>query len=178
MNQLRQSMASNARAWLVATSALGVAACAVQSPAVITSSVGEAPNALAQINLIEPDSGQAQRLALYSALKETLQTRGIGLSDDADTVADLAISVSPSPVGIYASEAGKTDQEPDALVTTRKRRWYDACEAVRFQATMVIYNRADGELRKTSKAESVACGDSDLPVAELADLLAADILSN
>ncbi len=115
---------------------------------------------------------------MFAALAGALQSRGVGLSETADAVADLAISVSPSPVGIFASEAGKTDSEPDALVTTRERRWYDACEAVRVQATLVLYDRSNGQLRKSSKAESVACADSELPFAQLSELLADDLLSD
>ncbi|MEM8724097.1 MAG: hypothetical protein AAGE86_01105 [Pseudomonadota bacterium] len=155
-----------------------MAGCAVQSPPVLTSSVGQAPSAIARIHLIEPDAEQAQRGALFAAMVQELRGRGVELSEDADAVADIAISVSPSPVGLYASEAGKSDEEPEALATTRKRRWYDACEAVRVQATLVVYNRADGALRKSSKAESMDCDDGEPPIAELAALLADDLLSD
>ncbi len=99
------------------------------------------------------------------------------IAEDADAVADFAISVSPSPVGLYASEAGKSDDQPEQIATTRKQRWYDACEAVRVQASLVLYNRGNGELLKSSKAESMGC-EGDMPVAELAELLADDLLAD
>ena len=178
MDHLRHSRPIPARSWIVATGAACLAACSVQTPPTIRTSAGAAPSAVSELYLIEPESEQAQRAQFHSAITRKLQERGVNLSEGAALVADLAVSVSPSPVGIFASEAGKTDAEPVSVATTRERRWFDACEAVRVQATLVLYNRADGTQMKSSKAESMGCANAEAPVDEIAALLVDDLLSD
>jgi len=178
MDTLRHSWAIDARSGIAACVALCFAGCSVQSPPVVTTSVGNAPSSITEIHILEPDSDQTQRGQLYVALTQELADRGVAPSGSANLVADLAISVSPGTVGVYASEAGKTNAEPDQLATTRKRRWYDSCEAVRIEASLAVYNRSDGTLQKSSDAESISCADSPLPVAELASVLADDLLAD
>ena len=178
MDHLRPSRPIRARSWIVAAGTASLAACSVQSPPTIRTSIGNAPTTISNLHLIEPESDQSQRAGLHAAIARQLRERGIALSEDADLVADLAVSVSPSPVGIYASEAGKTDAEPAPMANTRERRWYDACEAVRVQASLVLYRRDSGAQMKSSKAESMGCADAEPPVDELAALLVTDLLAD
>ncbi len=178
MTTLRHSWAIDARSVIAGCAAVWLAGCSVQSPPVLRTSAGTAPSSITQIHVIEPDADQTQRGQFYAAVTQELQRRGVEQSETASLVADLAISVTPGPVGVFASEAGKTDKEPDQLTTTRKSRWYDACEAVRVEASLVAYNRADGALQKTSKAEGFMCENGKPPFGDLARLLADDLLAD
>lgn len=178
MDHLRPSRPIRARSWIVATCAASLAACSVQSPPTIRTSVGTAPTAISTIHLVQPESDRTQRAAFHSSVVQALSDRGISISDSAPYVGDLAMSVSPSPVGLYVSEAGKTDAEPSPMATTRETRWYDACEAVRIQASLVLFDRSNGTQLKSSEAESIACADADPPMEEIAALLVEDLLSN
>ncbi len=178
MDHLRPARPIRARSWIVAVGAVSLAACSVQTPPGIRTSVGSTPTPISSIHLIEPESEQAQRTQLHAAIARQLRDRGVALSQDANIVADLAVSMSPSPVGIYASEAGQTDTEPASMATTRERRWYDACEAVRLQASLVLFNRESGVQMKTSKAESMGCAEAEPPVDEIAALLVEDLLAD
>ena len=117
-------------------------------------------------------------MSFHKAVVDELQRRGVEQNVDAAMVADLSLAVSAGTVGVYASEAGETAGEPEQLVTIRKSRWYDACKAIRVEASMVSFRRTDGELQKTSKAESMICEGQDLPLDELASLLVDDLLAD
>lgn len=178
MNTLRHSRARRTRSLIALSMMICLAACAVRTPPAITASSGASATSPTQILVVEPDSEQEQRRSFHNAVVQELQRRGVENSSDAAMIADLAIAVSSGTVGVYASEAGNTDSEPDQLVTMRKSRWYDACKAIRVEASLVAYRRSDGELQKSSKAESMICEGQELPLADLASLLVDDLLED
>ncbi|MEL6530348.1 MAG: hypothetical protein AAFQ27_10320 [Pseudomonadota bacterium] len=178
MTEYCQSRAPSAQPAIIALAAACLAGCSVQSPPELRTSIGTAPSSIAQMQLIAPDSDQTQRGQFHQAVSRELQQRGVTLSETAGLVADLAMSVSPGPVGVFASEAGKTDNQPTQIGSTRKSRWYDSCEAVRVEASLALYDRTSGGLMKSGKAESFMCENGAPPYEDLARLLVDDLFGS
>ena len=164
-------------AFVLAGSCL-VAGCSVTSAPALTVASNGTPRAFSQIELIEPDSAQAQRSGFYSAVAKDLQDKGIGLSEGADAVGDLSLSVTPSAIGVFVNDKSAPDASARPIATVRNSRWYDKCGTVRVSASLVVYDRSSGTELGNSKAEAITCEGGDVPNDELAALLVSDLLAN
>jgi len=154
-----------------------LAGCAVQTPPEIRSSRGDAAS-LSAVQLVSGDPADTQRAAFYSALKAELTAQGITVSETAPMVTDYAIATSAADLELYASEAGKTEEPPERIADPRESHWTDRCKATRIRATLSVFERASGTLRKSSIAHATGCADQAPPFDELAKLLVADVLAD
>ncbi|WP_432201304.1 hypothetical protein ACRAQ7_03620 [Erythrobacter sp. W53] len=157
--------------------ALLLAGCAVQTPPEIRSSRGEAAS-FSSVHLVASDPANTQRSAFYEALKAELTAQGLTVSDTAPMVTDYALASSAADLELYASEAGKTEDPPEQIADARKPHWTDRCKAARTRATLSVFERATGTLRKSSIAHATGCADQAPPFDELAKLLVADVLAD
>ncbi|MEL7198591.1 MAG: hypothetical protein AAGL10_09775 [Pseudomonadota bacterium] len=144
--------------------------CAVNAPVVLQSNT-DTPVGFSELQLIAADKDQAHRSALHTAVSRVLEGEGVTISDDAGTVGEIAIADSDSSVGLYASEAGASDDNAQPIAQIREKRWYDGCGTSRTKASIAVFDRASGNLIKRSQVESVTCTGSPLPIDEIADLL-------
>lgn len=154
-----------------------VSGCAVRSTPEIKTSDG-AKLILGSIHLLLPEAEQSQRLAMHAALTDALSGRGIAVSKDAETVGEFSVSSGDAQVGVYVSEAGKSDREPRPVSEPRKSRWLDLCTPVRVQAGLAVFDRSSGKLAKRSSAQATVCEGDELPFTELAAILTDNILTD
>ncbi len=162
---------------ILAASCSLAAACAVTVPPQITSSKGAAPSAQS-VHLLEPDKDQVQLLALHSALKQSLAAKGITVAEDADVVAELALSQRAASLGVFASEAGENKEPPRPVTEPRKARLLDLCEAVTVEASLALFDRASGRQVQQNKAQGTICEGKEPPMDEFAEILVSELASN
>lgn len=151
-----------------------ISGCAVNAPPVLRSDNGLSRD-ISRIHLITPEENQPQRIALHDALSDALGAKGIEVSDDANTIGEVAIAGSPSTVGLYAGEAGASDDNARPIAQIRKSRWYDGCKASRMKASLAVFDRTSGDLITRSEVESVTCEGDPMPMAEIAELLVDEV---
>ncbi|MEL7190190.1 MAG: hypothetical protein AAGK17_11605 [Pseudomonadota bacterium] len=155
-----------------------LAGCSVTTPPVLRSDIGVARD-FAQIDLLEPEQEQVQRLELHNSVSVALQSHGIAVLDDpnSDTVGEVAIADSPGTVGLYAGEAGKSDENARPIAQIYDSRWYESCETSRMKASLAVFDRATGALIKRSEVESITCVGDALPTDQIAELLTRELIS-
>ncbi|MEM6266592.1 MAG: hypothetical protein AAF707_03635 [Pseudomonadota bacterium] len=151
--------------------------CAVSVEPRLARSTGSSPE-LSQLHLLAADPAHPQRSELYVALQKKLEDRGIVISPEAPVIAELSLSITDASVGLYASEAGSPDTNAASMADPRRQRWYDGCKAIRVEASLAVFDRGDGALRKISEADSTICEDAAIPIYELAVILRDDLLRN
>lgn len=152
-----------------------ISSCAVQTPPQILNSIGGA-HGTREIFLSAADEDSALRASFRDRLKTAFIDRAIAYNDNADVMGDFAISTLPANV-----ELASTDSAPDSvhsdqtsqksLVTqsaARKSLLLDNCEAVRFRATLVLFNRKSGERIHRAESEAFGCEGDQVPLSQLA----------
>lgn len=154
-----------------------LAGCAVQTPPEISSSRGE-PASLSSVQIVAGDPADTRRAAFYEALKAEFTAQGLTVSDTAPMVTDYAFATSAADIELHASEAGKVEDPPEKIADARKSHWLDVCKAARTRATLSVFERSSGTLRKSSVAHATGCADKAPPFDELAKLLVADVLAD
>jgi len=140
-----------------------ISSCAVQTPPQILNSIGGA-HGTREIFLSAADEDSALRASFRDRLKTAFIDRAIAYNDNADVMGDFAISTLPANV-----ELASTDSAP--LVTqsaARKSLLLDNCEAVRFRATLVLFNRKSGERIHRAESEAFGCEGDQVPLSQLA----------
>lgn len=151
---------------------LSVSACAIATPATITSTTSSAPITAQAINGVEligaPDE-TGLRAALQSELTRALGARGVPEQSGADHIADFAVSERPAATGLLpVSEETDAAGHPEPAF---KSRWYDKCKPSRISASLVIYARANGTIATKASGEFLACPGDHSQLDDLADLL-------
>ena len=162
----------------VLVGSLGVSACAVSTPATITTSQGAAPT-IQSVALLAEDEEAGLRMLFLSELQDSLGSRGIALERDAAFVGDFSISERSAGLGLQEipEESGDeaSAQEPESSF---KSRWYNKCTPQRVSASLVIYARSNGSVQARSSGEFISCPGDLSELGSLANLLVDRAISN
>lgn len=152
-----------------------LSACAIGSPATITSAQGRV-SSVTSVELLSEADETALRSQFASELRRSFGARAVGLDQKAAFVADFAVSQRPAKYGLQA-----ISQNPDEEQTPPsgfKARWYDKCEPSRVSASLVIYSRNSGTVEAKSAGEFVTCPGDLAQLSDLAQLLVDRALQN
>jgi hypothetical protein len=170
---------------LVAVSLLG--SCAVNDPPTIQSSTGNAAGTRA-VALISSDGDEGLRSVFQDHLRYAFRERGVPSQTEAPVLGDFAIAVLPAEVSIAtaktldtasaSSSVASEPSRPDLIVKSapRKDRLLDNCDAVRYRASLVLFDRESGNRLHRAEGEAAGCATDAVPLAKLADLLVRDAL--
>lgn len=158
-------------------------ACAVKSPPQILNSTGGAAGTQT-IALVPSEQESALRASFRENLKTAFKDRAIAYSDKAKVIGDFAISISPADVELASTIAEikraapreSTDKAQDQtnIVTqsaARKSRLLDKCEAVRFRASLALFDSASGERFHRAESEAFGCKGDRAPLRQLSRAL-------
>jgi len=151
--------------------------CAVTSPLATTKISGAPVETVSQIDLPEPESTQTRAVQLHSALLQELDRRSIKLAADANTLAEMSYSASPTTVGLYTNQSASPDSEATRVVETLPSRWYDRCETVRVRASLALFGKDSAEELIASTVQATVCDGDDADYAEIAQLLLDNVLA-
>lgn len=176
MKPIRHRGVVNALSLLVG--ALFVSACAVATPATITSTKGATPT-IQNVALLTEDEEAGLRRQFLSELQDSLGSRGIALESDAAFVGDFSISERSAGLGLQEIPEDSDDhasaQEPESSF---KSRWYSKCTPQRVSASLVIYARSNGAVQAKSSGEFISCPGDLAELSSLANLLVDRAISN
>lgn len=160
---------------LAAILAMMTSACAVTSPLAIDST-GDGITSAGKVALAVSNDEKSERRARFAgALGEAFADRSIPVAADGGYVADYAISLGEAADGVVRGEA-KAGTEPDWLATPRSAGRFDKCDAQRMRGTLVLFDRASGEVIYRGSASRIECGFDDGDIDAMADALVADAL--
>lgn len=156
-----------------------VSACAISTPATITSTQSR-PLAITSIQLLNDGDDKAEvgnlRARFHDELTQQLRARGIAVEAEAQYVADFAVSERDAEVGL--KPVSDTDDTAEPIEPSIRSRWYHKCRPTRVSASMVIYGRADGAVKAKSAGEFMACPDDMSQLGDLAKILVDRTVSN
>ncbi|MEP2737293.1 MAG: hypothetical protein ABJP34_13460 [Erythrobacter sp.] len=155
------------------------AGCTVHSEPSIQGSTGNAAG-MRDVAILETATDQSLRTAFAEHLKIAFRARGVPADSKAEIMGDFAVSTMPADMSIATSNPDAPDSSTSAGLIVqsaqRQERLFDNCEAVRYRATLVLFNRSSGERVHRAAGESQGCVDDPVPLNELADLLVRDAL--
>lgn len=156
-----------------------IAGCAVHSDATIQSSTGNAAG-MREIALLSSDADQGLRIGFAERLAIAFRARDVPANPKAEIMGDFAVSAMPADMSLATSkpQTANSGASSDVAVQSKPRikRLLDRCEAVRYRATLVLFNRSSSERLYHAQGESEGCADDAAPLNELADLLVRDAL--
>ena len=156
-----------------------IAGCAVHSEPTIQSSMGNAAG-MREVALLPSDADQGLRKDFAERLEIAFRARGVPANPEAEIMGDFAVSTMPADMTLATSKtqtaASGTNKGVTVQSAPRRELLLDGCEAVRFRATLVLFNRNSGERLHRAQGESYGCVDDIAPLGELADLLVRDAL--
>lgn len=156
-----------------------VAGCAVYSAPAIKDRTGKVAG-LKEIAILAGDKDGKLRNRFREELQASFGSNGVKSVDTAETIGDFAISIIPADATIASSKAGiaKPATPSDINIKSEPRRSYifDGCEAVRIRASLVLFDRASGNLLQRSEGTADGCKGETPPTQELAELLARNVL--
>jgi hypothetical protein len=158
--------------------AMGLSACAVGSPATITSTQGSTQS-IQSVELLAAEEVTGLRGQFLAELQKSLGSRGIALERGAEFVGDFSVSERSAELGLQAI-SDDTEGQTDARAPEPgyQSRWYDKCSPHRVSASLVIYSRASGEVRAKSSGEFLSCPGDLAELSNLANLLVGRAVSN
>jgi hypothetical protein len=174
---------------MIAALAGALAACAVSAPLDLRST-GAGATSLSEITLAspaEPETGDRAQFA--DALTQAFARHGLRSAAAAQVVADFAFAISPAGDGIVAGDPqstnrgvatqGAADAEPQLnwLAQPRRARRFDQCAAQRMRATLVLFDRGNGQQVYRGQASQIECGFTDADIAAMADALVKDAIA-
>lgn len=159
------------RTALVFAGAFLASACAVTTPATITSTK-RAPQSISSVEMLSEAGETGLRARFLDELTEALGTRAVAVQSGADYVADFSVSEREAQLGLQAvpkgNEAAPTNPPADPEF---KQRWYHACKPNRVSASLVIYTRTTGTVHAKSSGEFLACPGDLSQIDDLAQIL-------
>ncbi|MEP1421344.1 MAG: hypothetical protein ABJK59_06210 [Erythrobacter sp.] len=155
--------------------ALFASACAVSTPAIITSA-RSSTQPIAEIQLLNESSAASLRGRFHEELTGKFAERGISFAPNADFVADFAVSQRKADVGLQAVSDSETATQPNK--PNFRSHWYHKCKPARVSASLVIYARSSGAVQAKSSGEFLACPDDLSQLDQLAGLLVDRALAN
>lgn len=147
--------------------------CSVATPFAVQSSGSgvPAPVAVALSGTPEANSDQAR---LAQALQRAFAERTIAVSADGALLADYAVSLSDAEGGQTTSLSATDEAAVQWQARPRQSRLFDRCNARRMRATLVLLDRATGELVYRGEGEAVDCDFPDSAFDGVAQALVAD----
>ena len=149
-----------------------LAACSVVTPASITSTTGQLPQGQS-VQLAPFEQDGSLRAAFGQALVDAMAAQSIERLDGAPVIAEFAIGARDASAGL-ADPAASSDAAVVWESLPRDQSRFDNCEAQRLRATLVLLDRAGGEILYRGVGESDACAFGDQELVQLADTLIAD----
>lgn len=164
----------------VVLASLLLSACAISTPATITSAQGS-PQRITSVQLLTESGDDGPKAGLrtrfHDELSRQLASRGVTLGSGADFVADFAVSERSAQLGLQSvpqSEGAAAQPIEPGL----KGRWYHKCKPNRVSASLVVYARANGAVEAKSSGEFLACPGDLAQLDDLAKILVDRILTN
>ncbi len=151
--------------------------CAVTSPLATTQINGTRVAAVSEVDFPEPEAEQTEASQLRMALVQELGRRDISVTSDANMLAQMSYSASPSSIGIYANQSDNSDSEAVPMTDTRTSRWYDRCKTVRVRASLALFEKDSGELRSSSTVQATICDGDTADHDEVAQQLIDNVLA-
>lgn len=152
-------------------SGMGLAGCAIATPATITSTQSALGKVLA-LTLNSEDKDQSLRAGFRSSLSAAFEARGVELAEETPFYADFAVSARTARLtALPATDDAKAPQPGF------KSRWYHTCKPDRVTASLVIYTKADNTVHARSSGEFLACPGELNELTSLAQLLVDQALS-
>lgn len=166
--------AANGLALALACGAL--TACAVSTPATVTSAQ-QATSPVTNLAFVSQEAEESGiRARFKSALSKALSAQGVGMSADADYLADFTVSQRPGDYALQEVTSDDANASPPA--SDYKPRWFHKCKPARVNASLVIYAKTSGALHSKARGEFLACPGDTSQLEDLAKLLAARALQN
>ena len=148
--------------------AMGLSACAVGTPATVTSTQ-TATQTVTSVELLVQADDAGLRSQFQSALTSALNQQGISLEQNADFIADFAVSQRPAQLGLIQIE--QEVDTVDAPEEAYKSKPFDECKPHRVNASLVVYSRSSGAIQGKSAGEFLACPGDLVQLSDLAQLL-------
>ncbi len=146
--------------------------CTVTQPTSIISTTGQIPQGNAvQLPSIETDG--SLRATFGRALDAAMAAQSIEITDDASVVAAYAVAVREARTGV-ADPAASTEEEVIWESQPRPGGIFDICDAQRLRGTLVLLDRASGEVVYRGVGESTSCEFDEAELVTLAEVLVAD----
>ena len=147
---------------------IGLSACAVGTPAAITSTQS-ATRTVTSVELLSQTDEAGLRSQFQSALTGALAQHGVSLDKNAQFIADFAVSQRPAELGLIQIE--EEAETVDAPEEAYKSKPFDECKPHRVNASLVVYSRSSGEVQGKSSGEFLACPGDLTQLSDLAQLL-------
>jgi|GEM_PF-1832599 len=171
-----QDFTSAPRVILAGALATVLGACSVVTPATITSTTGNLPQGQS-VRLAPFSEDGSLRAAFGQRLAEAMAAQSIQLEDGAPVIAEFAIGARDASSGLADPDAtaGNTiawESQP------RDQARFDECEARRLRATLILLDRAEGNILYRGVGESDMCALGDQELVDLANILIADASSS
>ncbi len=164
---------------VLAATASFLAGCAVYSPPQIQESTGSAAGTR-EVAFIVSEGDSGLRVSFREHLQMAFRARGVVAQDDADVVGDFAIATMPAGISLASTKpnvidpAGPSDIKAKSI--PRDSKLLDNCDAVRFRASLVLFDRVSGERIHRAEGESEGCEGNSAPLDALAEVLVRDAL--
>lgn len=159
----------------LALGALSLSACAISTPATVTSTQN-APQTLAGVELLSQEDEVGLRAQFLNELTRTFTTRGVVVQKGAAFVADFSVSQRAAGVGLQ--EISEDAENVETIEPAFRSRWYHKCKPTRVSASLVIYARDSGAVQTKSAGEFLACPGELSQLGDLAELLVERTVAN
>lgn len=151
--------------------------CAVATPISVTS-IGQGADQSQPLLLASDDTDTGLRAEFRAALAQALADHGFTQADTASQLADFSVSVRAADGGLTTKEGeAKSADQVNWTAEPKNSDWLDKCEPQRIRATLVIYDRANGDVRYRGEGEAIDCRFDAPFIRALADRLVRDALS-
>jgi len=149
-----------------------LAGCSVTTPASVVSTTGQLPQGN-PVQLAPYETDGTLRGEFGQQLENALIAQSIEVTGEAPVIAAFAIAMRDARSGVADPAASSAD----AIVWESRPRpgsMFDSCDAQRLRATLVLLERAGGEILYRGAGESTRCDHTETDLAELANALVAD----
>ena len=162
--------------WLLGSVLLALGGCAVASPFALQSSGSGVPTRAVVAMPIDAQEG-SDRARLAAALQRAFADRSVTVASDGSLLADYAVSLTSAEAGLTTSIASTDESAIAWQASPRKSRLFDGCEPQRLRATLVLLDRASGDLVYRGEGEATDCSFSSSALDAVAEALVADALA-
>lgn len=160
---------------------LSLAACAVSAPVAVRSTTGETAITARAVDLALPsESDPAANRQFASALQSAFAAHSVSVDPAGALIADFAVSMGPADIGVQQPQdpAKRLESEGLWISPPRQSRRFDECEAQELRATLLMLDRATGNVAYRGQGTVVECAFDTSHFSDLAEGLVQDFVAN
>ncbi len=151
------------------------AGCAVNDPPILERAGSY--QGLTSVEIVATEDAGPVQAAFREAIIAEFSQHEVSILDGAPSVVELSISSRSADIAILPSEPSEGgDIDLTYQSDARKSRWYESCDAERLRAQLAVFERTSGKLGYRAVAQSDHCQGEPQPIAQLAQMLVADVM--